>query len=151
MFKLTKNLSTFLFFLVFVSLAHAQGIQQNFHQQLLDPNEKGDSCTSLRTEIPEPRIEVDEKVNGTKSNQIRGYIEGICLTEAGEYANGNRIENITLPKSTEFKRVPFSLQLKNGQSRELRVYNSHGGMASYSIPDRDDSDDPLGIGVQRLD
>lgn len=124
---------------------------QIIQQQIPNNAKREDPCTSFQAVIPQPQIEVDNSFDPNNSNQIRGYISGSCLKEAGLYEGGNKVQSISVTQSPEFKRSAFNVALKRGQSRELRVYNSQGGMASFQIADVDDSADPLGLGVRRLE
>ena len=106
------------------------------------------------SQIKDPRIEITSTSGSPKSQRslrLQGYVEGVCLSEAGLFQNGQEQESISVSTLPKFKRFEFDLTVSGGKKREIRVYNTRGGRARSVLPDSDAAGDPLGIGVDQLE
>ena len=109
------------------------------------------SGCSVERNVAEPRIEVTSDAPAgiaARTNRLKGYIEGVCISEAGLYMNGSRIRSINVTTLPSFKRFEFDLNVPPGQRRELRVYNIQGGRAAYALQDSAQDQDELGLGAR---
>jgi hypothetical protein len=82
-----------------------------------------------RTRIRKPNIEVSRERPGNNWNdriKVQGTVEGQCLTEAGYYEDGRKIQSIPLVTSRDFQRFDFDIKARGGRDPEIRVYNVHG-------------------------
>ena len=113
------------------------------------------SCSAVgRTQLALPRIEVT-KTFGSPTSQgsvrLQGYVEGVCISEAGLFKGGEEVESIAITTDPVFRRFSFDLTVGSGKKREIRAYNTQGGRATYPLADTNVKQDPLGLGVDRFD
>jgi hypothetical protein len=87
-------------------------------------------CRNIpRTQIRKPNIEISRERPGNEWNdriKVQGTVEGQCLTEAGYYEDGRKVESIPLVTSGDFQRFDFDIKARGGRDPEIRVYNVHG-------------------------
>jgi hypothetical protein len=99
----------------------------------------GGSCSATGyNQLKDPRVEVTQQNTdgiAQRTFRLKGYVEGVCLTEAGVYVNGQKQTSIPVDTAPTFKRFAFEFNVTRGSNREIRVYNTQGGQASYSLPD----------------
>lgn len=116
-------------------------------------NSGAQSCRATGgNDYADPAIEVtDQSADAVaqRTLRIKGYVEGVCLSEAGVYVNGQKRNSISVTSVPAFKRFSFQTVVSPGQKREIRAYNVQGRKAVYSLEDTDTSSDPLGIGINR--
>jgi hypothetical protein len=119
----------------------------NTHQPL-----QAAGCNSPATvKLEDPRIEIVQQNSqpSARTVHVKGVIEGVCLSEAGLYENGQQRKRISVSTLPTFKRFSFDLTAAPGTQREIRAYNTQGGYSAFALPDTNLQDDPLGIGVDR--
>ena len=96
------------------------------------------SCDTIdRAAIAAPSVYISEvKSSGNffgSKLKVRGYVEGICLAEAGGYENGRRVASIPIIKTSNFKRFEFAVTLDGSNGPEIRVYNINGERDVYQV------------------
>ena len=101
-------------------------------------NPANSSCDVIdRSAIAPPSIYIaDVKTTGNfvgSKLKVRGYVEGICLAEAGGYENGRRVASIPLTKTASFKRFEFAVTVDGRSNPEIRGYNINGERDIYEV------------------
>lgn len=90
-----------------------------------------------REDLRRPAIEVSrERSTGNYFDdkvKVTGTIEGACLSEAGYYENGRKVEDIPLVTSRNFKRFEFQVKGRESREGEVRVYNTLGDRDVYEL------------------
>lgn len=112
-------------------------------------NPLNSNCDTIdRSAIAQPSIYIsDVKSSGNffgSKIKVQGYVEGICLVEAGGYENGRRVASIPVTKSSNFKRFEFKITLDGSNNAEVRVYNINGERDIYSVGGESSYDNPNG-------
>ena len=85
------------------------------------------------------RVRDSETVFGYQV-KIKGSIEGVCLTEAGLFENGEKTKNISVASSRNFKRFDFEVLANKNSKAEIRAYNTAGEKDVYVIDNGDQTD-----------
>lgn len=91
-------------------------------------------CRSIDpTGLGSPRIEIADVersgsgfFGGSERFRISGSIEGACLVEAGLFEEGEKVENIPISTSRDFRRFQFEVKARSGEAPEIRAYNING-------------------------
>ena len=88
-------------------------------------------CQSLRAgEVAPPRVYISRvtPAGGGFSQRVRvqGTIEGVCLSDAGIFEGGRKLETISVRAQRRMQRYDFDVQGNSNGGAEIRVYNSAG-------------------------
>jgi hypothetical protein len=91
-------------------------------------------CRSIDpTGLGSPRIEIADVersgsgfFGGSDRYRITGSVEGVCLVEAGLFEEGEKVENIPIATSRDFRRFQFDVKARTGEAPEIRAYNING-------------------------
>ena len=94
-------------------------------------NDSTENCEGMsRRDIGTPRVEVREsKSSGNffgDKVKIKGTVEGTCLSEAGLFENGRKVESIAIPTRDRFGRYDFEVKAHMNERPEIRAYNTMG-------------------------
>jgi hypothetical protein len=101
-------------------------------------------CRNLvGSRIARPRVRIDRvkptgNVFGDKV-KVEGTIEGVCISEAGLFEDGDKKEEIRVTMVPEFRRYEFEVRTKINRDPEIRVYNIAGDSDEESIELEQDS------------
>ena len=88
-------------------------------------------CQNLRVgDVAPPRIYLGRvtPVGGPFSGRVRvqGTVEGVCLSDAGIFDGGRKVETISVRAQRRLQRYDFDVQVNAARSAELRAYNTAG-------------------------
>jgi hypothetical protein len=94
-------------------------------------------CEQLSSrDIGEPYIDIGRvKSSGNvfgNGVKVSGSVEGICLSEAGLFENGRRVQSIPVNTESRFGRYEFEVKTSTDKRPEIRVYSTNG--ARYTMP-----------------
>jgi hypothetical protein len=84
------------------------------------------------------RVKPTGNVFGDKV-KVEGTIEGVCISEAGLFEDGDKKEEIRVTMVPEFRRYEFEVRTKINRDPEIRVYNIAGDSDEESIELEQDS------------
>lgn len=101
------------------------------YDQVPQYNGGSSGCRGVsRREISRPQVEIDRvKQTGNffdNKVKVRGSVEGSCLTEAGLFENGRKVEDIPINTINSFERYEFEVKTHLDEEPEIRVYNTLG-------------------------
>jgi len=103
-------------------------------------NRSSDCQNVAASQLAEPRIEIArvKPTGNVLDNKVRitGTIEGSCLSEAGLFEEGRKVESIAVNTSPEFRRYDFEVVSREERDPEIRVYNIKGDRDTYPVAGR---------------
>lgn len=101
---------------------------------------RSDCQNVAASQLAEPRIEIArvKQTGNVLDNKVKisGTIEGSCLSEAGLFEDGRKVESITIRTSPEFGRYDFEVVSREEREPEIRVYNIKGDRDVYPLAGR---------------
>jgi len=88
-------------------------------------------CHDRRAQYgPPPHVEIYEvKPTGNVFGgqvKVRGFVEGICISEAGLFGMGRPITRINTALDRRFQRFEFEVKTRMADRPEIRVYSTSG-------------------------
>lgn len=69
----------------------------------------------------------------SKTYHVEGYIDGVCVREAGYYENGERLIKFPLKTSRAYSKYPFKLDVKLENKPEIRAFNVNWGRVAKML------------------
>ena len=104
-------------------------------------------CDDLTSNFAAPRIEITTH----EKHRVSGSIEGICLVDAAYYDDKGNNQKIQVSRIPQFSTYKFTIT-PGKDGGEIRVHNSHGEEASYTVAaiPSGSKNDPYGTGVNGM-